>query len=106
MATPPFTTVYVNFYLSDDTSFTSDDYLLFRGYLATPLSDTGMKAGSGEVGTIHITLPWDPPFFRDFGTFYIGMVIDTDNTVVESNEDDNSGTGEGVDYYEVDIDYF
>ena len=64
-----------------------------------------MEAGSGEAGTIPITLPPEPPFPWSSGTFYIGMVIDTDNTVVENNEDDNSGTGEGVDYYEVDIDH-
>jgi hypothetical protein len=104
-ATPPFTYVWVNFYLSDDTSFTSDDYLLFSGYLSTPLSSTGMAAGSGEAGTIPITLPTDSPFPWSSGIFYIGMDIDTENNIVESNEDDNSGTGEGVDYYEVYIEH-
>lgn len=99
---PVGTDVYVYFYLSSNTIFTTSDYLLGIGWL-DPIFDYGLNPGSGLYGTTPWQLPSSSPFSSSSGTFYIGMVIDADDAVAETNEDDNSGTGAGVDYAPVNI---
>ena len=106
-AIPAGTDVFVRFYLSEDTVFNSNDVELNPlGYL-DPIFNFGLNAGAGLFGTFTITsLPASSPFFSDAGYFYIGMVIDVTDAVAESNEEDNSGVGLMIDYYQVYIEPF
>ncbi len=75
-------TVKVNFYLSQDNNITIDDYLLGTETIAT----------IGILQSVEMdwfgTVPKEVPN----GQYYIGWIIDPDNTVPEYDEEDNSGT--------------
>ncbi|MCH8879499.1 MAG: hypothetical protein IID34_06400, partial [Planctomycetes bacterium] len=84
---------HVDWYLSMDSTISTSDCLL------TGASIVGIPAG-GTTGLLPemLTLPptCDPCYSGD-GTYYIGMILDTDNTVPESDENNNSNVGEGLD---------
>ncbi len=126
---PSGTSVYLSFYLSNDTRFgnsafdaidgtmidfrnstgcwtayrSSNSYDVFLGDKKMELlySD-GLLAGWYIYGTDAFTLPSSAPDgFAASGTYYIGMVIDENNDLDESDETDNSGMGFGLDYQSV-----
>ena len=71
--------VAVNFYLSTDTTITTaDSFLCSRTISTLPIGGTN----SASV-TCSVT---DQPS----GTYYVGMIVDPDNTIVESNEANNT----------------
>jgi len=100
-AIPAGTNVYVSFYLSEDAIFTGSEQLGI-GWL-DPIFDNGFGPGSSLYGTTNWQLPPSSPFSANSGIFYIGMAVDIYDAVAETNEDDNSGTGSGIDYAPVDI---
>ncbi len=71
-----------NIYLSTDNNINSSDILI-----GSFTNDTGLKAKSFLTVTINYILP------NVLGIYYIGCIIDTANTVAESNENDNITTG-------------
>ncbi|MCZ6653687.1 MAG: hypothetical protein O7D91_11755 [Planctomycetota bacterium] len=91
---------HVDWYLSTDSTISTSDCLL------TGASIVGIPAG-GTTGLLPemLTLPQtcDPCYSGD-GTYYIGMILDTDNTVPESDENNNNNVGEGLDLAPVVID--
>ncbi len=91
--------LWFRLYLSTNNIITSlDEELMWQvfGY--------SLQAGWYINHTHQITLPSEPPSgFPASGQFYIGVVIDPDNLVVETNESDNSNVGETWDYAPVNI---
>ena len=105
MMIPVGTQVWARFYLSDNAIFTESDYSFFEGWLS-PIFQDGLAPGEWIFNTSYVLLPDDSPFDSDSGIFYIGIAIDVYDDVAESNEDDNSGTGAGIDYVPVNIALF
>ncbi len=91
----------VDFYIStNDFISTSDRYL--GSYLV------GNVSGNSSTGTLNktLTLPSKgDPFWDSLGddTYYIGMIVDGDGDVAETNESNNQNTGEFQDYDGVQI---
>src|SRR5882672_3078602 len=74
---------HVDFYLSANSTIGGTDKLLGGADLAL--------AGSSNTGHLpkSLTLPAaNDPFWQSIsgGTYYIGMLVDTNNTVIETNE--------------------
>jgi hypothetical protein len=97
--------VYVGFFLSEDAAIDINDEFLYQYYLS-PIDSNGLNPGEYIWETTSLTLPTDSPFASSSGTFYIGMIVDVWEVLPETNEDDNAGTGSGIDYVPVNIDYF
>ncbi|MEQ8539146.1 MAG: S8 family serine peptidase [Coleofasciculus sp. D1-CHI-01] len=91
----------VDFYISsNDFISTSDRYL--GSYLV------GNILGNSSTGTLNktLTLPSKGDSFwnsLEDGTYYIGMIVDGDGDVAETNESNNQNTGEFKDYDAVQI---
>ena len=88
----------IDFYLSTDIDINeSDDFLLGRDHQCSFLD----PLPSGEISErwcINLSLPrYDDPFWNGDGTYYIGMIIDSNNVVEESDEGDNNLSFEEVD---------
>ena len=75
----------VNFYLSTDTSITSDDYLLGNV--------TASSVSAGASRNVSLNKPVRVPA----GRYYIGAIIDSENQVDEANENNNFAAGDIVD---------
>jgi hypothetical protein len=73
---------YVYFYLSTDTTITTSDTQLGSRYLAS-----GLSAGASSSSTTNVTVPTSAAT----GNYYIGAIVDKDNTISESNETNNTG---------------
>lgn len=71
----------IGFYLSEDTLITQDDTLLHMEVL---YGSALHRAGIHPDQTLKI------PTGIPAGTYYIGVLLDPENTVAESNEDNNS----------------
>jgi hypothetical protein len=88
-------TFKVGFYLSTDTTITTEDTFL-------GLYQINSLDGNSETGilTTNLGLPAldDPWWINGNGEFYIGAVIDSQSEVTEGNEANNSSTGSLVDY--------
>ncbi len=96
---------YFNLYLSqDDNIDPEEDVFLGRYDIRDGLGgmeNTDINTEFGIVPrSIRYTAPEaDDPFWSEGdGTYYTGMVIDPADRVTESNEDNNSNMGEGLDY--------
>ncbi|PSN19715.1 hypothetical protein C7271_05840 [filamentous cyanobacterium CCP5] len=81
----------VDFYLSTDTEITVEDFFLDD-------ADINFLAGEDSTGILSssLTLPEkDEPFWSALGdaTYHVGMIIDADNLVIETNEANNANTG-------------
>jgi len=79
----------VDFYLSTDATITSSDRLLGSAEIngLAGLTSTGLLS-------IDLQLPGiNNGFWVGDGTYYIGMIVDADNDVIESNGDNNSNLG-------------
>ncbi len=84
----------VDIYASPTPGVDQDSVVL--GQVTVP---AGLQPGAKSQFTQQVTLPSTP--LNDLGAsgaFYVGMVIDPQNTVAESNELNNSDTGAGIDY--------
>ncbi|MEB3293103.1 MAG: Ser-Thr-rich GPI-anchored membrane family protein [Synechococcales bacterium] len=94
----------VSFYLSSDTSFTSSDYLLGSG----EISGLG-GAITSNLFSISFSLPDTMhSFWKGNGTYYIGVLIDSSNAIVETLESNNSHQGKELDWdsLNVTLDWF
>jgi len=82
---------YVSFYLSLDDTINESDYLLDKTYLYAGCFD---KHDGGEVQSYHIDLSLpdsDNDIFQSGDdVYYVGMVIDSDDDIIESNENNNA----------------
>jgi hypothetical protein len=83
----------VSFYLSTDRTITTTDRLLgtvsipsLNGQLTSNLFSTNLSLPSFGDGIWYAS-----------GNYYIGMVVDSGNTIAESNEVNNSNQGVGID---------
>lgn len=98
-ATDDFT---VSFFLSTDSTFTKNDFLLDR-------YDIASLAGGASTGTLSttLTLPGLDRYIwqAGSGTFYVGMIIDSGNTVTESNETNNRNTAPLTDFDSVPVSF-
>jgi Ca2+-binding RTX toxin-like protein len=86
----------VSFYASDDATITSGDTLLGTATFAS--LNAGVTSG---VLTKSLVMPAaNSAFWTKVGTggYYVGMVIDSGNTVSEYDETDNASVGVGIDY--------
>jgi subtilase family serine protease len=84
-----------NLYISQDANITKEDVRL-----GTYALKDGLAAGSdtGEKTHRYTTPGADDQFWADGdGTYYVGMVIDPENEVTETNETNNSNLGAGLD---------
>jgi len=89
----------VSFYLSDNDWFSTSDKLL-------QTVDIPALAGNNttEEQTINLDLPnANDPFWQGNGTYYIGMIVDAENQLEESVEDNNTNQGKFKDFDDVDI---
>src|SRR6266850_4177689 len=85
---------HVGWYLSANPTISGTDTLLGGADLAL--------LGNASTGHVpkSLTLPGpNDPFWQSItgGTYYIGMIIDTNNTVLETNENNNANGGQGLD---------
>lgn len=79
----------VDFYLSTNSTITTDDF--FLGQRIVGGIDTGLTTG---VLTQILKLPAAAnAFWNGTGTYHVGMIIDRDDNVAESNESNNSNRG-------------
>jgi subtilase family serine protease len=92
----------VDLYISQDADISSTDDIRLGSYdirtdLA-PQSDTGVKKFSYSTPSSS-----DPFWANGDGTYYVGMIVDPKNQVLESDEDNNSNQGIGLDSDGVEI---
>ena len=92
--------IEVSFYLSKDKNISAlDDKFLTRTIVST------LDANSNTIVMTllsDLTLPGtDDPYWTGDGTYYVGMIIDPDNKIIESNEFDNRNMGLALDYDDV-----
>lgn len=96
LAAGPFT---VSFYLSTDNTIRSSDFLLGSvGFNGLPASNISSPF------TNTFTLPGvNNTFWNGDRTYFIGMIVDSSNAVLESNENNNASVGASIDYEQVTI---
>jgi len=89
----------VDFYLSTNNYISTNDQLL-GSYTVDGLAGS---SDTGELNTI-LSLPeFDDSFWQENGTYYVGMIIDRGNAVIENNETNNLNLGKFFDYDDVNI---
>lgn len=95
-AAGPFT---VGFYLSQSPLITPSDFFLGN----VSINELAANSTSANL-TANLKLPTaGNSFWSGDRTYYIGMVVDSTNTVSESNENNNAGSGESTDFKAVAI---
>ena len=92
--------IEVSFYLSKDKNISAlDDKFLTRTIVST------LDANSNTIVMNllnDLILPGtDDPYWTGDGTYYVGMIIDPNNKIIESNEFDNRNVGLALDYDDV-----
>ncbi len=89
----------VEFYISTDSTIESSDYSLG----SYSISDLTGNSSTGPIIT-NLNLPQsDEPFWSGAGEYYIGMIVDPDNTISETSEENNANLGELFDLDPVEI---
>ena len=90
------------FYLSKDNVINANDYFLGSAFIGSLASNT-----STANLTQNLTLPGAGNAFCSGGdgTYHIGMIVDGNNNVSETNEANNASTGEFKDYESLLINY-
>ena len=88
----------VKFYLSDDTNINpaSDTWLQLDASDPDAYHVAGLAAGATHSGTVNLVVPASDPFGTD-SDYHIGMVVDVDDDVMETNETNNRNLGQDVD---------
>ncbi len=82
----------VNFYLSSNNLISESDELLGQ------FSFAALGANTSQANTISLTLPLDEAFFTNANNaYFIGMIVDVEDAIAESNENNNRNLGELVD---------
>ncbi|RLC13209.1 MAG: hypothetical protein DRI24_16185 [Deltaproteobacteria bacterium] len=100
---PSDTGIWVSLYLSTNNYISEADYELEYRVLSYGLQG-GWYVYQQPGNEWQITLPGSaPPGFPASGDFYIGLIIDPDDDVIETNEFDNLNMGETEDYVPVNI---
>ena len=92
--------IEVAFYLSKDKNISAvDDKFIVRTTLAALNADsnTGVRFIVDDL----ILPGTDDAYWTGDGTYYVGMIIDPDNKIIESNEFDNRNVGLALDYDDV-----
>lgn len=84
-------------YLSKDAKFDASDVSLSRQTI------TGIAAGAVLSQQVQFALPSSTPAGYSDGPLYLLLVLDDGKVVTESNESNNSGTGEGIDFRAVSV---
>lgn len=88
----------VGYYLSNDSNITTGDRLLGTATVAS------LAANSNAAFSTSLNLPAsNDPFWSGNRPYYIGVIVDDTQQVVEANETNNSNRGEGFDADVVDI---
>lgn len=83
----------VSFYLSSNNTISTSDYFL------NSVTLNSLTAGGRSSFSVNLTLPRANNYFwSGSNTYYIGMIVDSGNAIAESNEQNNSSTGDRVDY--------
>ncbi len=97
----PASSFAVNFLLSTNRRIDRFDSSL------TTVRIEELAAGESAIGSIEVELPGspgEPPYrFRDPDDAYIGMVVDAEEEIAESDEVNNGGRGLGIDIGMVEI---
>lgn len=88
----------IDFYLSDNDFISENDK-----YLGTYKTSLEGNSETGDILTAFILPEADDSFWKEADNYYVGMLIDTENEVAESNEENNSNTGQGIDFDAVEI---
>ncbi len=88
-----------SFYISKDQVFGNATDLLLASSFISSLSGNSTT----DILTVSLSLPSiSNSFWADGdGTYYIGMVLDSDNKITETNETNNQGTGVSLDYDDI-----
>jgi len=89
----------VDFYLSTNDWFSTNDKFL-NSYQVNSLP------GNNTTGKITINLdlpPFDDSFWGENGTYYVGMIVDEENQVTETNEENNLNQGKFIDFDDVNV---
>lgn len=81
------TTASLSFYLSTDSTISTSDTLL--GTATT--SGTSFASGTSKTGTFSFTVP-----DVDSGSYSVGVIVDPDNSVTESDETNNTASTSAV----------
>ena len=90
----------VNFYVSTDPTIETSDFLLGQHTINSLNNNT-----STPFLTRVFQLPeGDDPFWEGAQTYYIGLIVDPENQLFETNELNNSNQGDAIDRDAVDID--
>ncbi len=83
----------VKFFLSSNSFITSSDEMIGQ------FSFTGLAGNSSQANTVNLTLPSESIFYGNADdTYFIGMIVDADGVVVETNENNNRNRGELIDF--------
>ena len=84
----------VAFYLSSNNTISTGDQLLGT----TTLTGLSANSSTGTL-TVDLTLPGiNASFWQGDNTYYVGMIVDPNNAVNESNEANNDNQGFLIDY--------
>jgi len=95
----------VQFYLSDDAAIDPATDLLLVLDATDPnyapgepeaYHVSGLAGLSQHFGSVSLTVPVSDPFGTD-NDYYVGMFVDADEDVTESNETNNANRGDGLD---------
>ncbi len=91
---------FVDFYLSDNSTISTSDYILGSFQVLG-----GMQSGTGPQVNTSFALPvrGHSAYENGDGSYYIGMIVDADSDVQESNEGNNRNIGNGTDRDSVEI---
>jgi hypothetical protein len=93
----------VNFYLSPNANITQNDFFLGTSFI------NGVPANSAIGGsqTLALPAPNNPFWFDAFGNllsdrlYYVGMFVDANNVIGETNDNNNLNTVFGADFEDV-----
>ena len=88
-------TFKIKLYISKNSTFGDSDNRLFYTLGLPAITGGGYIAGYGTYQNFQ--LPSSNPYGDSSTVFYIGMVVDADNQVAESNESNNLNQGVGKD---------
>ncbi|MEA5469721.1 CARDB domain-containing protein [Spirulina sp. 06S082] len=94
--------IKIGFYISSDSTITTDDRL-FRWSSLSGLS-AGQSWGTTSLGAKLPDKFSSDAWIHGSGTYYIGMIVDYENTIGEDIESNNSSRGIGIDLAEIQVD--
>ncbi|MEM9544145.1 MAG: CARDB domain-containing protein, partial [Cyanobacteria bacterium P01_E01_bin.42] len=90
----------IGFYISEDSTITTSDR--FMGGLNLSWLNGGQTWGTTSNRTLPDRFRSDV-WTKGSGTYYIGMIVDYENAIVEDIESNNSNLGIGIDFAEIQV---